>query len=97
MNAGPESDENQWNRMKRVKSVEMPVSGGPRPYFTRAEVARMFGVSPATVASWARQGRLGYISTLGGHRRYPRDQILALLTDAAIPRGAGSHEGRAHT
>jgi excisionase family DNA binding protein len=79
--------------MKRTKSVLGATNGSPRPYLTRAEVARLFGVSPATVASWARQGRLGYISTLGGHRRYPREEILALLNDVAARKGPASHGG----
>jgi len=79
--------------MKRAKSAPGAKNGGPRPYLTRAEVARLFGVSPATVASWARQGRLGYISTLGGHRRYPREEILALLNDVAIHKGPARHGG----
>ena len=51
-------------------------------YLSRAEVARLFQVSPATVARWTRQGKLPYTLTLGGRRRYPRGRILALLQEA---------------
>lgn len=50
-----------------------------RRYLTRSEVARLFEVSPATVARWTREGRLPFVLTLGGQRRYVRDQVVALL------------------
>ena len=50
---------------------------------TPAEVAQAFGVDPKTVARWARSGKLSHVRTLGGHRRYLRSEITALLN----PRG----------
>lgn len=50
-----------------------------RRYLTRSEVARLFEVSPATVARWTREGKLPYVLTPGGQRRYVRDQIVGLL------------------
>ncbi len=44
-------------------------------FLTRADVAVMLGVSPNTVARWARQGRLPCQMTLGGHRRFERRTI----------------------
>ncbi len=44
-----------------------------------SEVARIFGVRPATVARWARDGRITPVLTPGGHRRYPCGQIQAVL------------------
>jgi predicted site-specific integrase-resolvase len=39
-----------------------------RPEFGRAgDVARLFHVSPKTVARWSNQGRLPHTLTLGGH------------------------------
>ena len=38
-----------------------------------------FSVSPKTVSRWAQEGRLPYLRTLGGHRRYPDTEIRALL------------------
>ena len=48
-------------------------------YLTPGEVARMLHVSPKTVARWATQQKLPYVKTLGGHRRFPADQIEALV------------------
>jgi excisionase family DNA binding protein len=39
-------------------------------YLTRADVARLLGVSPNTVSRWAREGKLPCQMTLGGHRRF---------------------------
>lgn len=44
-------------------------------FLTRADVALMLGVSPNTIARWARQGRLACQMTLGGHRRFERKMI----------------------
>lgn len=49
-------------------SAEMQEAVGV--YLTRAEVARLLGVSPNTVSRWAREGRLTCQMTLGGHRRF---------------------------
>nr|WP_170141139.1 BldC family transcriptional regulator [Allonocardiopsis opalescens] len=46
---------------------------------TAQEVAHLFRVHPKTVSSWARQGKLTYIRTLGGHRRYTADDVHHLL------------------
>jgi len=42
---------------------------------TRAEVARLLGVSPNTVTRWAREGRLPSQVTLGGHHRFARSVV----------------------
>ena len=55
----------------------------PKAYLSRSEVARLFQVSPITVARWADQGKLPYELTLGGQRRYPREGTLAILGDIA--------------
>lgn len=55
----------------------------PKPEFaellTPAEVTRAFNVHPKTVTRWAQAGKLTTIRTLGGHRRYSRDEVVALL------------------
>jgi len=48
-------------------------------YLTRARVAELLGVSPNTVARWARSGRIPCQKTLGGHRRFEQGDIEALL------------------
>jgi excisionase family DNA binding protein len=54
-----------------------------REYLRVAEVAKAFHVSPKTVARWADEGRIPYVLTLGGHRRFPRKDIEALLPSRA--------------
>jgi excisionase family DNA binding protein len=41
-------------------------------YLLAAEVADILHVSPKTVSRWAKEGKLPFMKTLGGHRRYPR-------------------------
>lgn len=43
------------------------------------EVARILRVSPKTVTRWANQGRLVAVRTPGGHARFRRSEIDALL------------------
>lgn len=52
-----------------------------RPYLTVSEVADLFHVSSKTVVRWANDGKLPYMATLGGHRRFPRDAVEALVAD----------------
>jgi excisionase family DNA binding protein len=43
------------------------------------DVAKLFHVSPKTVGRWATEGRLPYVRTLGGHRRYRAAGVQALI------------------
>lgn len=52
-------------------------------YLTPGRVAGMFGVDPKTVGRWATSGRLSFIRTVGGHRRYREAEVLALLAQQA--------------
>jgi excisionase family DNA binding protein len=47
-------------------------------YLHSAEVADILQVSPKTVSRWAKEGKLPFLKTLGGHRRYPEAEIRAL-------------------
>ena len=47
-------------------------------YMKGAEVGATLGVSPKTVARWAKEGKLRHIRTLGGHRRYATQDIEEL-------------------
>lgn len=47
-------------------------------WMSRAEVARVLQVAPVTIGRWASQGKLPYSVTLGGRRRFRRDDILAI-------------------
>ena len=46
---------------------------------TPAEVAALFRVDPKTVARWSDSGKIPSIRTLGGHRRFRRSGIVAIL------------------
>jgi excisionase family DNA binding protein len=48
-------------------------------YLRTGEVAELLEVSPKTIARWAKEGKLPFLNTLGGHRRYPETEIRALL------------------
>jgi predicted site-specific integrase-resolvase len=53
------------------------IGGWARGHFlTRADVARLSEVSPATVARWSRDGKLLFVRTPAGQRRYLRDRII---------------------
>lgn len=47
---------------------------------TPAEVARLFRVDGKTVARWAKSGQLASFRTPGGHRRYRRADVEALMS-----------------
>ena len=54
-----------------------PSTEGPS-YLRAAEVADILYVSPATVSRWSKEGKLPFLRTLGGHRRYPEAKIREL-------------------
>ena len=52
---------------------------------TPAEVAALFRVNAKTVTRWARAGKVSTVRTLGGHRRFRRDEIEAQLRAQGVP------------
>jgi excisionase family DNA binding protein len=50
-------------------------------YLRTGEVAEILSVSPKTVSRWAKEGKLPYLKTLGGHRRYPEAEIRDLAEE----------------
>jgi excisionase family DNA binding protein len=58
----------------------MTRTSGPT-YLRTAEVADILHVSPKTVSRWAQEGKLPFLKTLGGHRRYPEAKIRELAND----------------
>lgn len=46
---------------------------------TPSQVAALFHVDPKTVTRWANAGKLSAIRTLGGHRRFHREEVERLL------------------
>jgi excisionase family DNA binding protein len=60
---------------KRNPGTEAP------SYLRAAEVADILSVSPKTVSRWAKEGKLPFMKTLGGHRRYPAAKIRELVEE----------------
>jgi excisionase family DNA binding protein len=54
-------------------------------YLRTAEVADILHVSPKTVTRWAKEGKLPFLRTLGGHRRYPEVAIRELADELREP------------
>ncbi len=64
----------------RVVPAQREGNAGVEPSYLRAaEVADLLHVSPKTVARWAKEGKLPFMKTLGGHRRYPEAEIRELV------------------
>jgi excisionase family DNA binding protein len=57
---------------------------------TPGGVAALLYVGPKTVTRWARSGKLAYIRTPGGHRRYRRSDVLAIRAGTQ-PHATGQH------
>jgi excisionase family DNA binding protein len=55
-----------------------------RNYLRTAEVADILHVSPKTVSRWAKEGKLPFLKTLGGHRRYSAAQIRQLADELQV-------------
>ena len=53
-------------------------------YLYTAEVADLLHVSPKTVSRWAKKGKLPFLKTLGGHRRYPAAEIRRLAAELQV-------------
>ena len=51
----------------------------PDQLLTPAEVAALLYVDPKTVSRWARAGRIPSVRTPGGHRRFRRSDVQALV------------------
>jgi excisionase family DNA binding protein len=42
----------------------------------------MLHVSPQTISRWAKEGRISYVVTLGGHRRFRASEVSRLAATA---------------
>ena len=66
--------------LKEGNAVAAKRKGSEAPsYLLPAEVADLLSVSPKTVSRWAKEGKLPFMKTLGGHRRYPEAEIRELV------------------
>jgi excisionase family DNA binding protein len=70
--------------VRRTKGYAVAAHPSPKAattyhsYLRAAEVADLLHVSPKTVSRWAKEGKLPFLKTLGGHRRYPEAEIREL-------------------
>jgi excisionase family DNA binding protein len=53
-------------------------------YLRTTDVADILHVSPKTVTRWAKEGKLPFLKTLGGHRRYPAPEIRQLAEELRV-------------
>ena len=53
---------------------------------TTGQVAELFAVDPKTVTRWARDGKLPYLATPGGHRRFSEDVISSYMQERHVVR-----------
>jgi predicted site-specific integrase-resolvase len=44
------------------------------------------------VSRWAKEGKLPFLKTLGGHRRYPEAEIRELANQLQVPTTTGAVE-----
>lgn len=58
---------------------EPPVARAATAWVSLGEASRMLGIAPGTLRRWADAGRVPVFTTPGGHRRFSRTTISALL------------------
>ncbi len=63
----------------------MSSPGAGDEYLRPGEAAKLLHVSPKTIDRWAADGRIPCIVTLGGHRRFRVDDVLAVAEQMARP------------
>lgn len=66
------------SRINMPEAGEVDFRNAPE-MLTPKEVARLCGVTPKTIAQWAKAGKIGSIATIGGHRRYWKTEIDLLV------------------
>lgn len=57
----------------------MPEPGELDTWLSLGEASRLLGISQGTLRRWADRGQVTSFTTPGGHRRFPRAAIVALL------------------
>ncbi len=63
-------------------------------WMTIHEASNLMGVSPATLRRWSDAGRIRTFTTPGGHRRFSRAAVDALLPDDAASPPGTQHAAR---
>jgi excisionase family DNA binding protein len=64
-----------------------------KPYLTPNEAASLLMVAPATLRVWTEKGVIRALTTPGGHRRFPREEVERLC-QARNPAGLASDTRR---
>jgi excisionase family DNA binding protein len=59
--------------------MDNPLNQNKMELLRPREAAAMFGVRQATIARWAREGKISAILTPGGHRRYNSIEVTELI------------------
>ncbi|MBT8494320.1 MAG: helix-turn-helix domain-containing protein, partial [Deltaproteobacteria bacterium] len=59
---------------------------------TTRDAAELLGVGTTSIKRWADSGLLECVKTPGGHRRFPRDAVVALLDENQEPATAASSD-----
>lgn len=49
-------------------------------------LGRIFRVSPRTISSWARAGKIRYVLTPGGHHKFLAATVVEILTAEGVSR-----------
>ena len=60
------------------------VPTAPNDLLTPAEVASLLAVGPKTVRRWAVTGKINSIRTPGGHRRFLRSEVVAMIMHSDV-------------
>jgi excisionase family DNA binding protein len=63
----------------------MAGSAATEDFLRPAEAAKLLHVSPQTISRWAKEGRIGYVVTLGGHRRFRASEVERLAGISVPP------------
>ncbi|HEC18388.1 MAG TPA: response regulator [Gammaproteobacteria bacterium] len=65
----------------------MSESAGKTRYLTPNEAASRLMISPVTLRHWALAGKLAFVTTPGGHRRFAEDDIERLAAQHSLAGG----------
>ena len=57
----------------------------PAGYLTASQAGEILHVSGKTITRWARDGKLPFSRTLGGHRRFSEQEIRDLVALHTVP------------
>lgn len=68
--------------LNRMKTAREQYGRKDEILLTTGEVATLFRVSHRAVRTWADAGRLPYVRTLGGHRRFIGSEVWDLYCQA---------------